>query len=373
MAWIHLRASRWHWRGSGAKAPFSSRRTERLRRTATRRSWRNSVSRSARVPGRLSSAKPASSRSTARRPGRCACPATARRRPWSGCPGVAARGGDGLVGHAGGRGDQPGLGGERRHHPGQRAGVAEHAAHLDAGRQRGGRALGVESGVGRHPQPHDRLGVLVAHVEAAHVGPHPGQRQQRPHLDHRGEVVAQGPAGRSAAIHRRARPAGAGDRRGAGLRAQDQRGVPGPLEHQVQAGVADPAVGRVDHHEGHGGGGPGLDVEALGQERQQRRRVDAVGQRVRVDGDVERHGGPSLPCSSPCPGGPPAGSRRRAAGGAVRCSPPPGWWQRRWPSRPPGPTRAGPAGWSSSTATRCRWSRRRTSPRSWPAPARRWW
>ena len=71
----HLSSSRSRSRTRGRKTPFSSRSTDRARRTATRRSCRNSVSTSSSVPGTLTSAMSASRASTApaaasaRRPG----------------------------------------------------------------------------------------------------------------------------------------------------------------------------------------------------------------------------------------------------------------------------------------------------------------
>jgi hypothetical protein len=180
--------------------------------------------------------------------------------------GVAPRRGHRLVGHGGRRLDEARLAREHPHDPRQWARVAEHARHLEPGRERPRLGPGVERRVRGQSHPHDRLGVGVEDPESLDVDLHAGEREQGPHLDDRPEPVAQGalrqvtrqPAAMAA------RWAGHSRRPGPVTQHEDVAGAPS-LERQIEARGAEAAVGGVDDRVRHRRRGVGRDVEPLAE------------------------------------------------------------------------------------------------------------
>ena len=136
--------------------------------------------------------------------------------------------------------DQARLGREQLHDPGEGPRVAEHAGCTSsAGRERHRVGAGVERGVRGEPQPHDGLERRGCAPQRLHVGLDPGERQQRPHLDDRRQLVAQR-AGRqvvesaSAVRGRRA----AVDRRRPARSRRTSVASPAPARAQVEPGGA---------------------------------------------------------------------------------------------------------------------------------------
>ncbi len=148
-------------RASGGSTPWPSCSTERVRRTATRKSWRNSESMSASVPAKLAVMVAVSSANTASHTVRASA-AGSRARPQLGRQERRGpRHPPSPLGHALGDRFQGQLGGEQPLEGGRRPLVAPYRVELHDHRQRG--AVGQRRGVDHHPGRRLLLRVEVGH------------------------------------------------------------------------------------------------------------------------------------------------------------------------------------------------------------------